>query len=183
MLAQSIFRATGIIKGFNIPTGLSGLLPRLGEQIGLGIRLRLPGLGSEEAESKVSEGTYLAAPKKKVSHRKRRQRQLAGNKQVKEILNLNRCPSCGHVKRAHTLCMNCVKEIQRVWKLRDKAASESNTPEGSVYSDKDIPAIDRRVLYPGKRQSAYDKKLKDKEEYLYRRPRTLPYTKSSSSSK
>lgn len=57
--------------------------------------------------SDIWEGILKAAPKKKTSHRKRRQRLLAGKalKDVKAVVN---CPACGRPKRAHHLCPYCV---------------------------------------------------------------------------
>ena len=49
-----------------------------------------------------------AVPKKKTSHRKKRQRFMTG-KALKDVTNLNTCSACGNVKRAHLLCPYCVK--------------------------------------------------------------------------
>ncbi|KAI4125393.1 MAG: hypothetical protein LQ338_004286, partial [Usnochroma carphineum] len=49
-----------------------------------------------------------AVPKKKTSHRKKRQRLLAG-KGLKDVTSLNKCAGCGMVKRAHLLCPYCVQ--------------------------------------------------------------------------
>ena len=49
-----------------------------------------------------------AVPKKKTSHRKKRQRFLAG-KALKDVINLNTCSACGNVKRAHLLCPYCIE--------------------------------------------------------------------------
>lgn len=38
---------------------------------------------------------------------KKRHRQMAG-KGLKDVTALNKCSSCGHVKRAHLLCPYCV---------------------------------------------------------------------------
>jgi ribosomal protein L32 len=38
---------------------------------------------------------------------KKRHRQMAG-KGMKDVTSLNKCSSCGHVKRAHVLCPYCV---------------------------------------------------------------------------
>ena len=55
-----------------------------------------------------------AVPKKKTSHRKKRQRFLAG-KALKDVTNLNTCSACGEVKRAHLLCPYCVDSRSRVF--------------------------------------------------------------------
>ncbi|KAL9102602.1 MAG: hypothetical protein Q9163_002282 [Psora crenata] len=53
------------------------------------------------------ESILRAVPKKKTSHRKKRQRFMAG-KGLRDITALNRCSACGNVKRAHLLCPFCV---------------------------------------------------------------------------
>lgn len=54
------------------------------------------------------ESILRAVPKKKTSHRKKRQRFMAGNA-LKDLSSLNKCSACGNVKRAHLLCPYCVK--------------------------------------------------------------------------
>ena len=66
------------------------------------VRLGLPSLGS------IWESILRAVPKKKTSHRKKRQRFLAG-KALKDVTELNRCSACGNVKKAHVLCPFCVR--------------------------------------------------------------------------
>ncbi|KAJ5880564.1 54S ribosomal protein L32 [Penicillium subrubescens] len=61
------------------------------------------------------ESVLRAVPKKKTSHMKKRHRQMAG-KALKDAQNLNKCPGCGQVKRAHVLCPTCVKDIKQSWK-------------------------------------------------------------------
>ncbi|KAI4146443.1 MAG: hypothetical protein L6R39_003462 [Caloplaca ligustica] len=65
--------------------------------------------------SDLWESVLRAVPKKKTSHRKKRQRFLAG-KALKDVTNLNKCAACGTVKRAHLLCPYCVQEIREMWK-------------------------------------------------------------------
>lgn len=48
-------------------------------------------------------------PKKKTSHMKKRQRQMASGKHLKDVTELNKCSGCGRVKRAHVLCPYCVQ--------------------------------------------------------------------------
>lgn len=68
--------------------------------------------------------------------------------------------------------MHCVKEIQTVWKSQSQATNNSsNVPK---YSEKDMDPQDLRILYPGKTRQDYDQKLRRKDTYLYKRPRTLP---------
>ncbi|KAI0878762.1 hypothetical protein GGS24DRAFT_441855 [Hypoxylon argillaceum] len=58
----------------------------------------------------IWEGILRAVPKKKTSHMKKRHRQMAG-KGLKDVTNLNKCPSCGGAKRMHTLCPFCTAQI------------------------------------------------------------------------
>ncbi|KAI4088004.1 MAG: hypothetical protein LQ344_006379 [Seirophora lacunosa] len=58
--------------------------------------------------SDIWESILRAVPKKKTSHRKKRQRFLAG-KALQDVTNLNRCSACGTVKRSHLLCPYCVQ--------------------------------------------------------------------------
>lgn len=139
----------------------SGIVPKLGEvlpRLGMpAIRLRVP----------VWNGLLRAVPKKKTSHQKKRQRQLTGRKQVKPLRNINRCPACGNYKRAHTLCMHCVKELQGVFRRREGIT-------GNNGYDQKLDPVDERILYPGKHESEEKKQLNRRHEYLYNRPRTLP---------
>ncbi|SCU78798.1 LAMI_0A06018g1_1 [Lachancea mirantina] len=113
-------------------------------------------------------GIYLAVPKKKVSHQKKRQKLYGpGRKQLKMIHHLNRCPSCGHFKRANTICMHCFHEIRRIWK--DHTVEQRAEP----IQEQELSENDKRILYPGKKETEYTKKLKEKETYLDRRHRTL----------
>lgn len=123
-----------------------------------------------------NNGLVLAVPKKKVSHQKKRQRQLAGNKQLKELRSLNRCPSCGHVKRMHSLCMNCVSEIKQVFKERERDLLEAQKSAEEKQVTEDISKEDERVIYPGKYLREEEEKLRNKE-YIYRPPRSLPFEK------
>lgn len=114
----------------------------------------------------IDSGILKAAPKKKVSHMKRRQRLYGpGEKHVKLKDNLNRCPACGHYKRSHFLCMNCVGQIRKYWKERD--APVPNEAEEFVNPR------DEQILYPGKTEREHEKKLKSKD-WLLKRPKTLP---------
>ena len=53
------------------------------------------------------ESILRAVPKKKTSHRKKRQRFMAG-KGLKDVTALNKCSACGNIKRAHLLCPFCI---------------------------------------------------------------------------
>lgn len=64
--------------------------------------LRIPSIFSG-----LWDSILRAVPKKKTSHRKKRQRFMAG-KALQDVTNLNKCSACGNVKRAHLLCPYCV---------------------------------------------------------------------------
>ncbi|KAK9769926.1 hypothetical protein SCAR479_13391 [Seiridium cardinale] len=55
----------------------------------------------------IWEGILRAVPKKKTSHMKKRHRLLAG-KALKDVTSLSKCPACGHTKKMHTLCPQCM---------------------------------------------------------------------------
>ncbi|CCK71903.1 mitochondrial 54S ribosomal protein bL32m KNAG_0I01120 [Huiozyma naganishii CBS 8797] len=111
-------------------------------------------------------GWLLASPKKKTSHMKRRMRQLGphATRSTAPLHSLGRCPSCGHIKRQHTLCMYCVGEIKHLWKTR-----------GAVEGEKEAGGEVDPSLYPGRRDTAEREKLRDRDSYLQKRPRTLPH--------
>lgn len=114
----------------------------------------------------IDAGILKAAPKKKVSHMKRRQRLYGpGEKHVKLNDNLNRCPACGHYKRSHFLCMNCVGQIRKYWKDRDAPAPRE--------AEEFVNPRDEQILYPGKTEREYERKLKSKD-WLLKRHKTLP---------
>ncbi|KAJ5160626.1 uncharacterized protein N7482_007630 [Penicillium canariense] len=58
------------------------------------------------------ESVLRAVPKKKTSHMKKRHRQMAG-KALKDVQNLNKCPGCGQVKRAHRHLCSVTPEARR----------------------------------------------------------------------
>lgn len=117
--------------------------------------------------TEMDNGVLKAAPKKKVSHMKRRQRLYGpGDKHVKLQNNLNRCPACGHYKRSHTLCMNCVNQIRHFWKKRDVG---NDVVEPEEFAN----PRDEQILYPGKTVRDYEKKLKD-DSWWHKRAKTLP---------
>lgn len=128
----------------------------------------LPGIISE-----WMDGILWASPKKKTSHMKKRSRMLGPHsmKNAQPWNDLNRCPSCGHIKRAHTLCMYCVGQIRYIWKnhlIKEEA-------KGNSIEQAELDPVDKRVIYPGRTDTPYIKKLKDKDSYLTRRKRTLRY--------
>lgn len=67
----------------------------------------------------IWDSILLAVPKKKTSHSKKRKRQLVG-KALQDKTNLTRCEACGDWKLLHTLCMSCVKSIQKDWRKRER---------------------------------------------------------------
>jgi len=79
------------------------VLPSLAFAVTSAIQLNVPGLLEG-----IWESILRAVPKKKTSHMKKRHRQMAG-KGLKDVTALNKCPACGHLKRAHLLCPYCVK--------------------------------------------------------------------------
>lgn len=59
--------------------------------------------------SDLWDGILNAVPKKKTSHMKKRHRQMAAGKHLKDVTALNKCSACGRAKRAHVLCPYCVQ--------------------------------------------------------------------------
>lgn len=87
--------------------GVAGrLLPTLGLAIP-GISISIPSLGD------IWEGLLRAVPKNKVSHSRKRMRQLA-NKGLKDVNSLCQCPACGAPKRMHRLCQRCLEGMSIV---------------------------------------------------------------------
>ncbi|TQV95046.1 meiotic recombination protein Ski8/Rec14 [Cordyceps javanica] len=94
---------------FPIPRlpSLAGIAGRLLPTLGLalpGISIAIPTLLDD-----IWEGILRAVPKNKVSHSRKRMRQLA-NKGLKDVNSLCQCPGCGAPKRMHRLCQNCLEE-------------------------------------------------------------------------
>lgn len=87
--------------------GLAGrLLPTLGLALP-GISISIPTLLDD-----IWEGILRAVPKNKVSHSRKRMRQLA-NKGLKDVNSLCKCPGCGAPKRMHRLCQNCLEGVYK----------------------------------------------------------------------
>ncbi|CAM1504015.1 Fc.00g016060.m01.CDS01 [Cosmosporella sp. VM-42] len=74
-----------------------------------GLSINLPTLED------IWEGILRAVPKNKVSHSKKRSRQMAG-KALKDVNHLCRCPGCGEIKRTHRLCQTCLEQMKRIWR-------------------------------------------------------------------
>lgn len=67
-----------------------------------GLSLNLPTIDD------IWEGLLRAVPKNKVSHSRKRHRQMAG-KALEDVNHLCRCPGCGEIKRTHRLCQTCLE--------------------------------------------------------------------------
>ena len=125
-----------LLKSLRSLKELSSLSSRLGQSI-LGSRwiesnipvvpayVSFPGSCGSEPTSILSILSdvflWMAAPKKKTSHTRKRLRQL--NYQLRNLNTIYECPLCGHSKRTHRLCLNCLK--QRLLQLR--SANKSPT--------------------------------------------------------
>jgi large subunit ribosomal protein L32 len=168
--------------------GLTDLLPRVGGIPSIKIGVSIPSFlqpleksnknlqehlcdHAEHAHTlpegiEIDAGILHAAPKKKTSHMKRRQRLYGpGEKHIKLKDNLNRCPACGNYKRSHFLCMHCVGQIRKYWKERDAPAPRE--------AEEFVNPRDEQILYPGKTEREHEKKLQSKD-WLLKRPKTLP---------
>ncbi|CAG98366.1 mitochondrial 54S ribosomal protein bL32m [Kluyveromyces lactis] len=161
--------ATSILPRWSTPAAGTALPQKLLELLERNQREK----SSPQADYFTNNGILLAVPKKKVSHQKKRQKLYApGDKQLKMINHLNKCPSCGHYKKAHTLCMHCVGEIRHIWK------AHTNVEQVEPIQEQELSELDKRILYPGRKETEYTKKLKDKDAYLERRMKTLPVERS-----
>lgn len=108
----------------------------------------------------VDNGAILrAAPKKRPSHRRTREKLYApGDKQIQHLENLGRCPACGHVKRSHLMCMHCFAEIRTFLKAKKRLLfPEAEAPQSN------LDPVDEKILYPGKYQSNEELKLQQKK--------------------
>ncbi|KAG7665822.1 uncharacterized protein J8A68_000647 [[Candida] subhashii] len=124
----------------------------------------------------IDNGTILrAVPKKKVSYtRKRTKLYAAGRKQIQPLQNIVRCSACGRVKRSHFMCMYCFAEIRQFLKGKKRDAGLLKE-EPKVQTDLD--PIDERILYPGKRETQYQLRLKEKD-WIPRREEAPMYDKA-----
>lgn len=122
----------------------------------------------------MDNGILKAAPKKKLSHSKHRMKLYApGNKQIKELNNIVRCPACGSVKRSHFMCMHCFHEIKTFLKAL-KRENGLLPPKESPQSNLD--PIDERIIYPGKFESDHDRQLREKK-WIPKREEPLMYSR------
>ncbi|KAL9127613.1 MAG: hypothetical protein Q9217_003547 [Psora testacea] len=87
------------------------------------------------------ESILRAVPKKKTSHRKKRQRFMAG-KGLQDVTALNRCSACGNVKRAHLLCPFCVGGQSQNRLSRGCAKSDVHSVEIRAMRNKEQRAVE-----------------------------------------
>jgi ribosomal protein L32 len=83
-----------------------------------GVSLNIPSLLED-----IWEGILRAVPKNKVSHSRKRHRQMAG-KALKDVNHLVKCPGCGAPKRMHRLCSHCLEGMFGKWQ-----------PSGDIRTD------------------------------------------------
>ncbi len=117
-LTQSLFGfplAIPISIGINVPPILSGLW----------------------------ESILRAVPKKKTSHRKKRQRFMAG-KALKDVKAINKCSACGKVKRAHLLCPYCVAGRKSPWLKVEIERLTDSTRDQKHVEGQEISSQERR---------------------------------------
>lgn len=119
-------------------------------------------------------GLLLAAPKQRQSHSKKRKRQLAGNTAIRAIKTFGRCPSCGRVRRLHTLCLPCVLEVRKLWRQERVELTRSKQSEQleGAFDESKLTDADKELSFPHKikRPSEDQEKLADKQSYIpYRR--------------
>lgn len=114
-----------------------------------------------------------AVPKKRPSHRRTREKLYSpGDKQIKHLDNLGRCPACGHVKRSHFMCMHCFAEIRSFLKAKKKALlGEPEVPQAN------LDPVDEKIIYPGKYVRDHEQHLKRKD-WIPKREEPLMYNPS-----
>lgn len=125
----------------------------------------------------IDNGTILrAAPKKKMSYRRKRVKLYTpGNKQIQPLNNIVRCPACGAVKRSHFMCMNCFVEIRSF--LKKLKRQDGLIKDVNKNPQLDLDPVDERIIYPGKRESDYERELKRKE-WIPQREEALLFDKN-----
>ncbi|KAK3710094.1 Ski complex subunit Rec14 [Vermiconidia calcicola] len=115
---------------------------------------RLEGLSGAD----IWDGLLNAVPKKKTSHMKKRHRQLASGKHLRDVTALNKCSACGRAKRAHVLCPYCVQSIRRWFGTNFKSAKELDAEE-----DARLDRINEERRLQGRKPLDVPKKLKDED--------------------
>ncbi|OAQ80240.1 meiotic recombination protein Ski8/Rec14 [Purpureocillium lilacinum] len=94
-----------------------------------GVSLNLPTLDD------IWESVLRAVPKNKVSHSRKRHRQMAG-KALKDVNNLCKCPGCGETKRTHRLCQRCLEDMKRIWR-EDYPTDKPNNTRRTLRTSQD----------------------------------------------
>ncbi|XBW37765.1 hypothetical protein QEN19_003346 [Hanseniaspora menglaensis] len=124
------------------------------------------------------QGLWLAVPKQRSSYSKKRQRQLDLQKRTKLIPHLDACPICGHYKRKHTLCMNCMN------KAKDFLYSFIKKEPRVNKQDQILLPEEKSLLYNARKGLHYEKSLLKKQENYEKRKEmkrnikeTLPFEK------
>lgn len=136
-------------------------------------QIRFPGI---ELFSKL--GLWLAVPKQRTSYSKKRQRQLDLQKRTKLIPHLDACPICGHYKRKHTLCMNCMNKAKDFLYSFIKKEPRVNKQDAILLPE------EKKLLYSARKGLHYEKTLLNKQESYEKRKEmkrnikeTLPFEK------
>ena len=204
-MASMVYRV-GIATGDSLSSylgRLTGLLPRLPS---IQIKVRLPGSSNnnnnnnselENGKSKLEElveklknqdvgsifnpmemGILRAVPKKKVTHCRKRKRQMDTSKQYKLKLNLNCCPSCGRVKKSHFICHHCALEIRNFWRKLDSTENAHLEEQKNFANQEFLSDLDKRILYPGKFLGFEARKLKDVDSWVLKRNKPIFFEKN-----
>ncbi|ODV62616.1 mitochondrial 54S ribosomal protein bL32m ASCRUDRAFT_23646, partial [Ascoidea rubescens DSM 1968] len=118
-------------------------------------------------------GILKAVPKQKVSHCRRRKRQLDSSKHLKLKLNLNCCPSCGRVKKDHFLCHHCAFEIRSFWKRLDKKNNPQIEEQRKFANQEFLSKTDQRILYPGRFDADEMRQLRNTDNYILKRDKPI----------
>ncbi|KAL6940081.1 hypothetical protein ACO0QE_003965 [Hanseniaspora vineae] len=180
MLAKPLLSTPALQSSANTSgIGVSLPLEKLKEMLGISDCADHDHVHHQQLEQDFfsNNGILRAVPKKKMSLQKRRSRQLApARKQEKYINHLNRCPSCGHYKRSHTVCMNCFVEVRDLWtKFMGKPAKSE--PLQNEYLTKE----DKTLLYSNRKPMDFEKSalrrknINEKNRLMNRNARnTLP---------
>lgn len=121
----------------------------------------------------LDNGAILkAAPKKKPSYRRTRQKLYApGNKQIQPLENLRRCAACGRVKRSHFMCMHCFEEIRAFLKEKKKAIFGEKAP-----FSQNLDATDEKLIYPTRELRPEEIRMQ-KREWVPKREEPLMFDK------
>lgn len=154
---------------------VADFLPKLASQTArIASRLQeLKELVADGVPFAFDNGAILrAAPKKRPSHRRTREKLYApGRKQIQPLENLVRCPACGHVKRSHFMCMHCFAEIRTFLKAKKRLLfGEPARPQ------QDLDAVDERIIYPGKYVRDREMRMK-KRDWIPQREDTMMHDK------